>query len=219
MGLIPYFDSKGITLYHGDAREIIPSLDTKNIDLVLSDPPYGINNNADYSRFTGGQKPSNTFKNISGDNTQFDPSSYLDFPNVILWGAHCFSNQLPLGSWLIWCKKRDSQLGKYLGDCEVAWMKGGHGIYLYHHVWLGFDRESERGKTLHPNQKPVKLMEWCLSKKSNANVILDPYCGSGPVGIAAINSGKTYVGIELEEQYCELAALRFEKAQQELVTT
>src|SRR6185369_16361673 len=126
----------------------------------------------------------------------------------------CFSDRLPLGSWLVWLKKRDNQLGTFMSDAEVAWMKGGLGVYVFRHVWNGFDRESEaRQKTLHPTQKPVALMRWCIErlKLKPGSTILDPYMGSAPVGLAARELGHSYIGIEREPAYFEIAVRRLQE--------
>lgn len=213
----PYYSESGIEIYHGDCREILVAFplvrNTSFVDLVLTDPPYGINNNADYTRFTNGAFVHNRnfseFENIKGDSQPFDPAKFLDFAQVIMFGANCFSDKLPLGSWLVWNKKPDANLGNFLGDCEVAWKKGGHGVYLFNHVWDGCNRQTERGVTLHPNQKPLSLITWCiLNHSKDAQTILDPFMGSGTTLRAAKDLGRKAIGIEIEEKYCEIAANR-----------
>lgn len=110
----------------------------------------------------------------------------------------------------MWLKKRPNQLGTFLSDCELAWMKGGKGCYLFHHVWHGFDRETERGKTVHPSQKPVALMMWCLERLRlpAGSTVFDPYMGCGATGIAALELGLHFVGCEIEPTYFEIARQR-----------
>lgn len=210
----PYYQDESCTIYHGDCREILPLLEPRNVDLVLSDPPYGTKTNTDYTRFSGGQRndprwrKGKTWEGIEGDGNAFDPSPWLEFQKVILWGANNFSHKLPPGSWLVWAKKEQGNFGNFLSDCEVAWSKGGCGVFLFHHVWDGFIRQTERGTSLHPSQKPVALMEWCLRRNPSSGVILDPYMGSGSVLRAAKNLGKKAIGIEQKEGYCAVAASR-----------
>jgi len=208
----PTFEAPGITLYNADCRDV----ELDGIDAVLTDPPYGINHKTDYTRFTGGKFESRNFHiPIYGDDEPFDPTPWLEYPKVILWGANCFSDRLPLGTLLVWCKRRDSQLGTFMSDAEAAWMKGGHGVYLFRHVWNGFDRESERReKTLHPTQKPVALMRWCIErlKLKPGSTILDPFMGSAPVALAALELGHRYIGVEREPAYFNIAVQRIEKA-------
>lgn len=210
----PYYDFGGITIYHGDCREILPELERESVDLVLTDPPYGTSNNTDYTRFTGGQRLSASMRQgkvwpaVTGDTFAFDPAPFLAYPSVILWGANNFSDKLPAASWLVWAKKDDAGLGQFMSDCEVAWSKGGCGVFLWHHTWDGFNRRSERGKFFHPTQKPVALMEWCLHRKPKARTILDPFMGSGTTLLAAKNLGRKAIGIEVSEAYCQIAVKR-----------
>jgi site-specific DNA-methyltransferase (adenine-specific) len=210
--LKPYYQDEYATIYHGDCREILPQL--APVDLVLTDPPYGTNNNCDYTRFSGGQRKNATLRqgrvwdSVSGDNEPFDPGFLLNFPNVVIWGANNFSDRLPAGAWLVWDKKHPGLEGKFMSDCEVAWKKGGCGVFLFRHVWDGFNRASEKGKHFHPTQKPVALFRWCLSLFPKANTVLDPFMGSGTTLRAAKDLGLKSIGIEIEEQYCEIAAKR-----------
>lgn len=206
------FSAPGVQLFHADCRDVLPMLGS--VDADLADPPYGIAHETDHDRFTGGKNPSRDFKKpIEGDDEPFDPSPWLTFPKVILFGANCFSDRLPLGSWLVWLKRRDNQLGTFMSDAEVAWMKGRHGVYVFRHVWNRFDRQSEsRQKTLHPTQNPVALMRWCIDrlKLKPGSTILDPFMGSAPVGIAALAAGHSYIGIEKDAEYFEIAKRRLQ---------
>lgn len=198
-----------ITLHHADANEVQI---TEPITAVITDPPYGCDNDCNYTRFTGGKKVSRHFhEGIKDDDKPFDPSRWLIYPKVILWGFQFFANKLPVGTTLVWNKRRENQLGKFLSDCELAWMKGGKGCYLLNHHWNGFDRASERGqKSLHPSQKPVALMEWCIDKlKLKAgDTVLDPFAGTGCVGLACQNRGLNYIGIEHNKKYYDIARQR-----------
>lgn len=199
----------------GDCLELLKTLEPDSVDAVVTDPPYGMNHDTQYKRFRGGKKPSRDYVPIHGDNEPFDPTPWLGFPKVVLFGSNHFAARLPVGTTLVWLKRRDAELGSYLSDCEIAWQKGGKGVYLFRHLWRGFDRDSERGsKTLHPTQKPVALMEWVISrlKLPPGSTILDPYMGSGSTGVAAIKGGFSFVGFEREAAYCDIARKRLEAA-------
>lgn len=202
-------------LFLGDAIQIVPTL-TNQITAVIADPPYGCRNNCDYTRFSCGLSPNRNYhEGIPNDDKPFDPSPWLSYPKVILFGYQFFAGRLPLGTVLVWNKKRQNQLGTFLSDCELAWMKGGKGCYLFNHVWNGFDRQSERGqKSLHPSQKPVALMEWCIEKlKLKAgDTVLDPFMGTGCIGVACVNKGINYIGCELVQGYFDIAKNRIETA-------
>jgi DNA modification methylase len=200
----PYYDCDGITIYHGDCREILSHLPT--VDLVLTDPPYGINWNTDYTRFSGERGVNQKYPAVHGDKEEFDPSPFMGFPKVILWGGQCYSNRLPLGTWLIW-DKRFKNGEAFLADAEVAWMKGGYGVYIYSQTWQGSNKMGETER-FHPTQKPAGLMRWCIEKVGKAQTILDPFMGSGTTLVAAKQLHRKAIGIEIEEKYCEVAAKR-----------
>ncbi len=213
----PYYKSKsGITIYHGDCRDVLPTL--PKVDLVLTDPPYGVNWDTDYRSMTPSPKSVvrqagrivAQYKHapVKNDNKPFDPAPWLKFPKVILFGANCFSERLPMGRWLVW-DKRFASGAAFLADAEVAWMKGGHGVYIYAQTWQGFCRSE---KTQHPTQKPIGLMEWCIGKSRTTGLILDPFMGAGSTLVAAQNLNRQAIGIEIEEKYCEIAAKRLDAA-------
>lgn len=198
----------------GDCYDILPTL--ANVDAIVTDPPYGCKNDCDYTRFSGGlHSHRNKFERIAGDATPFDPAPFLSFPRVALCGYHHFANVLPVGSVGVWIKKRDSQLGSFLSDAELVWIKGGKGVYVFRHVWNGFDRESERGhRTLHPTQKPVPLFTWLIDrlKLKPGDTLVDPFMGVGGSGIAAKKAGLNYIGIEIDPDYYQIAKERIDCA-------
>ena len=206
----PYYEENGITIYHGDCREILPSL--PKVDLVLTDPPYGMNNNTDSSRFSGGDDESISRRGVGGrfnapiigDDKPFDPIPFLNYPKVILFGSNHFSQKLPTGSTLVWIKRNDAAFGTFLSDAELAWMKGGHGVYCFRDFSLMADARNR----FHPNQKPIPLIQWCIEKSKADGVILDPFMGSGTTLRAAKDLGRPAIGIEIEEKYCEIAVKR-----------
>ena len=201
----PYYEHAGITIYHGDCREVLPHVEA---GAVVTDPPYGQNLDTDYRRFSRKDRtrPTSSFyQRIAGDDSEFDPSPWLTFQRVVLFGFNHFSAQVPTGTLLVWIKKTDGQFGTFLSDCEVAWMKGGSGVYARR--CLG--KDPRKHKRQHPTEKPVPIMRWCIEKAcKETDVILDPYMGSGTTLVAAKNLGRSAIGIEIEEHYCEIAAER-----------
>lgn len=208
-------DDRRATLYCGDCLELLPLMASGSVDAVVTDPPYGSNTNTKYTRFSGGKKGADHLRNehnrINGDDTPFNVAPWLNFPTVILWGANHFSNQLPKGSLLIWDKRADNGHA-LLADAEAAWMSRGVGVYIFDHCWQGFARASETGEHYHPSQKPVALMEWCVARIPDCETILDPFAGSGTTGVACIQTGRRFIGIELSEKYCAIAARRLAAA-------
>lgn len=209
----PYYDQDGITIYHGDCREILPHL--PKVDLVLTDPPYGIALNTDNSRFSGGLAgniakrgagvgPANG-KPIYGDDKPFDPSPIMrSGQDYIIWGWNHFADKLPTGTCLVWLKRYDKAFGSFLSDAEIAWMSKGHGVYCKRDL----SNNSIANLRVHPTQKPETLMKWCLDFFPNAKTILDPFMGSGTTLVAAKQLHRKAIGIEIEERYCEIAVKR-----------
>ena len=208
----PYYEHGGITIYHGDCREIAPTLQFKG--LVLADPQYGIGHPTDYaSRGRGALAATQDFLQVRGDDEAFDPRWLLTIGSQrVIWGANYFADKLPPQSgWLVWDKRTQNDVGvNDQADGEIAWTDCVKGVRIFRHMWNGFWRDSERGLSLHPTQKPAALMAWCLSLRwlRTTSEVLDPYMGSGPTLVAAKSLSRRAIGIEIEERYCEIAAER-----------
>lgn len=208
------------TLYHGDCLEILPRLDRSAIAAVVSDPPYGMGWDTDSTRFTSDWDPVKRqngagvgieWENVHGDDEPFDPSPWLDFDRVTLWGANHYAPRLPSGTRLVWLKRYDDAFGSFLSDAEIGWQKGGHGVYCHRAVFSPDTRRIEAGgKVAHPTQKPLSLMAWCIErlKLPPGSTILDPYMGSGTTGVAALRLGFDFIGIECERRYFDVAHKR-----------
>ncbi len=211
----PYYEHGGITIYHGDCREILPSLGT--FDLVLTDPPWGVGlDTRNRARGRAGRKGErrgatcHDHAPVHGDDEPFDPAHLLPVaPAAILWGANHFADKLPASPmWLVWDRVSGTS---DVTDAELAWCRGHRykTVRLFRHQWAGVLRASENAhRVLHPTQKPVALMSWCLGFFPEARTVVDPYMGSGPVARACKDSGRRYVGIDIEERYCEISVKR-----------
>lgn len=204
------------TLYMGDCRDLLPSLEC--FDAVVTDPPYGIGLKTDNRRFTGGNTRrgngvgSAGGKPIVGDSAAFDPSFLLNLPgDKILWGWNHYPNLLPRGACLVWLKRFDESFGSFLSDAELAWLSKGHGVYCRRDL----SNNAIVNERAHPTQKPVSLMEWCLTFIPKAKTILDPFMGSGSTGVAALRAGRRFVGIEIDAGYFDAACRRIEEAQRQ----
>jgi DNA modification methylase len=203
--LKPYYQHAGITIYHGDCREILPSLPKH--DLLLTDPPYGIAYDASHTKYKNGIDRGDA----KWDKEPFDPSHLIALEvDSIIWGGNCFSSRLPdASSWIAWVKIARQDVDIRQSDCELAWTNCLGRSRVFQHLWIGAYRESESGmQNYHPTQKPVALMRWCLSLMPKAQNILDPYFGSGTTLVAAKSMGLKATGIEMHEPYCEIAAKR-----------
>jgi site-specific DNA-methyltransferase (adenine-specific) len=214
----PYYEHGGITIFHGDCREVLPSL--RGVSLVLTDPPYGIRAQVDNTRFSGGNQtgPRTAVGErvpVRGDDEPFDPSHLLGFKRLILFGANNFASRLPdSNGWIVWDKRvgLEDMTGWPLGEGELAWTNVTGGIRFFRNRWMGLVRSDEHGEHYHPTQKPVALMAWAIQKWTEpGDLILDPYMGCGTTLRAAKNLGRNATGIEIEEQYCEIAVKRLEQ--------
>lgn len=209
MSLAPYYDVDGVTLYNGDCRAVLDVVDVVS-DLVLTDPPYGIGYSAWHTAL---RTPELATGSVVGDDVPFDPRWLLDFGRCVIFGANHFAHLLPPGGWVVWSKVQDNRwAGHKRSLAEVAWTNVHNHVSVFNYFWAGsplYRRGDERGSQLHPTQKPVALMRWLIELWTEAgDLILDPFMGSGPVARAALDCGRRYVGVEIEERYCEVAAKR-----------
>jgi site-specific DNA-methyltransferase (adenine-specific)/modification methylase len=204
--------AEGVTLYLGDCREILPKLPT--VGAVVTDPPYGMNFRVGNRSTKPKQKDGNVWgKNwngLIGDDSDFDPSPWLEFKKIVLWGANHYCSRLPShNTWLAWFKGVP-ETSDY-SDCELAWTSiAGGGVRSKSILWSGFRRQTEVREHWHPTQKPVALMSWCIEQIGADGIILDPFMGSGPTGVAAVKMGRQFIGIEIDQTYFDTACRRIE---------
>jgi len=207
--------SSSVTLMLGDCRDLLPI----ECDAVVADPPYGIS----YSPGGGGggirRKDGTRYaKRFTGDDLvlhddeAYDPAPILAMGKpTCLWGGNHFASRLPDSSgWLIWDKRRGTTRNDF-ADCEIAWTNQKRVARVLPHLWNGMLKDSERGiPRVHPTQKPVAVMEWCMDelKIPQGAVVLDPYMGSGTTGVACIRTGRKFIGIEKDPTYFEIAKKR-----------
>jgi site-specific DNA-methyltransferase (adenine-specific) len=186
------------TLYLGDCREILPTL--APCDLILTDPPYGL------GRSDPVRQPRGT--------VEWDyeiPSAWLwglmmeKATHLIVWGGNYFPLP-PSQTFLVWDKMQPENFS--LAMCEQAWCSFKKPAKMHRLSVTSYEKE-------HPTQKPVRLMEWCIDHAPESGTICDPYMGSGTTGVAAVKMGKTFVGIEREPKYFEIACKRIEDAQRQ----
>jgi DNA modification methylase len=193
--LKPYYQHGGVTIYHGSAEDVLPELPA--YDTICTDPPYGLG-----EKWSGGKKK----WPLHHGQMDWDAATIENLPElilprakqVIIWGGHLYPLP-PLRGWLIW----DKIVREFTsGHCEMAWSNLDQPVkaFSYSHGALATE-----GK-YHPTQKPLPLMEWCLSFTSGT--VCDPFMGAGTTLLAAKNNGRDAVGIDRSEAYCEIAANR-----------
>lgn len=198
------------TLYLGDCLEILPTL--PKVDAVITDPPYGIGRDGmrESTSTHGGRK---AYEFMGWDQKRPSQEMFTLILKAgerhVIWGGNYFADLLPASmKWLVWDKgQRISQ-----SDGELAYTSdsGALRIFTLNRVELMKDGAE------HPTQKPVRLMKWCIDQAGNPKSILDPFMGSGSTGVAAMQMGKEFIGIEIEPKYFDIACERIENAQRQL---
>jgi site-specific DNA-methyltransferase (adenine-specific) len=196
----PYYDEDGITIFHGDCREVDAWL---SADVLATDPPYGI---AFKSGWTGSA--------IANDETLAARDAVLaawgDRPSLVFGSPGRAEPQGVVGR-LVWHRP-----GSGMGDLSLPWKPDWEIVYVLGSGFVGTRRGSAvltypwdvfRGSALHPHQKPLGLMRDLLAK-CPPGAIADPFMGSGSTLRAAKDLGRRAIGVELDERYCEVAAKR-----------
>ncbi len=204
----PYYDSGGITIYHADCKQVLPFL--PRFDLLLTDPPYGIGM---ARRGTIGTSKAGVVKDYgkSDWDDEVPPAWFLQSARElaalsVVWGGNYYGFDAS-SCWLVWDKDNTGDFA----DCELAWTNMKRAVRKFKYRWNGMIQErmgDDKERRVHPTQKPLPLMRWCLSLVPDAQTILDPFMGSGTTLVAAKLEGRRCVGIEINEAYCEAAAKR-----------
>jgi site-specific DNA-methyltransferase (adenine-specific) len=190
----------------GDCRDILPTLG--KVDAVVTDPPFGLGDKMQGG--TWGAKEA--FKYMRKWDEEAPPLELLmqivnKSDRVVMWGGNYFGLP-PSRCWLVWDK---SNAVPTMADVELA--------------WTNLDRPAKRFKGMvgrvefgHPTQKPLDLMRWTIAQVEHhepAESILDPFMGSGTTGVAAVQMGRRFIGIEREPKYFDIACKRIEDAQRQ----
>ena len=192
------------------------------IDLVHTDPPYGISESAKKrtSRETNSLAKSNShlpdFNDSSTDAARdaFNLCEGLGIKRQVWWGANYYAHAVPeTANWFVWDKRVEEKQKDVNSDCELAWVKSKwSSVRIFRHLWKGLIKESERGQArVHPTQKPVALVEWVFDYYRDLNTVLDLFGGSGSTLIAAEKQGKQAFLMELTPHYCDVIITRWQE--------
>ncbi len=202
------------TLYLGDCMEIMPTLG--KFDAVLTDPPYGISIDVAMNKSSGTKHgvamAAKRHYEAKGWDSAPPPQEFFDelrsvSRHQIIFGGNYFG--LPAARcWLVWDKKVNGEFA----DCELAWTNLDKPVRRIEWMWNGMLRKGNEARFDHPTQKPLGVMEWCLSHVPDAHTVLDPFLGSGTTGVACVKQGRVFTGIEIDKDYFELACERIRKA-------
>lgn len=200
----PYYEDDWSTIYHGDCVEVLPTLD--RADLVATDPPYGIG--AASGIGCSVSAPLREYKAADWDDRAIAHDTMVA---VVAAGKHAaifggnYYAMPPSSAWLVWDKCNGSNS---YADAELVWTNYGIAVRIKRHLWHGMIRRGGEHRE-HPTQKPVDVMRWVIGLcPGSPSSVLDPFMGSGTTLRAAKDMGIRAIGIELDEQYCEMAAER-----------
>jgi len=204
----PYYQHNGITIYHGSCLDVLLTLTTAEYALV-TDPPYGIE--AAKRGAHSSIRDNELWPEQDWDNER-QPEAVAQAlrlcSSAAVWGGNFYTDVLPVSSgWLAWVKP-EAETGFTLADMELCWTS--------QPIAARIKRYARRDGNLHPTQKPIVIMKWTI-QFVGAGVILDPFMGSGTTLVAAKQLGRQAIGIELNEQYCEVAAKRLQQEVLELL--
>ncbi len=191
------------TLYCGDCMDLLPTLG--KFDAVITDPPYGIGEKMKGGTWGAKQKYADFREwDKAPENLFFDLVERLA-EKIVIWGGNYFGLR-GARCYLAWHKLNAVPT---MADFELAWTNLDKPCKSFSHGVGVHD-------TGHPTQKPLPLMKWCVLQVGKAQTILDPFLGSGTTGVAAVDMGRDFVGIEINKKYFDIACRRIEQAQQQL---
>ena len=197
------------TLYLADCMDVLPMIG--EVDALITDPPYGINENSkkvasrgklakpkDYGDFDWDKSPpSKEIIELARNKSKFQAifgGNYFELP--------------PTSCWLVWDKLNGDN---DFADCELAWTNWNKAVRRIQWRWNGMIRQGNEER-YHPTQKPLAVMKWVIDLCPKADLILDPFMGSGTTGVAAIQMGRKFIGIERDKSYFNIACERIEQA-------
>jgi len=201
------------TVICGDCLEVMRGMEDNSVDLVLTDPPYGIKRDKQAMGKGGGVAKHINYGSYNWDNSIPSKDVFNEMfrisKNQIIFGGNYFIEYLKNSPcWIVWDKDNGSS---DFADCELAWTSFSTAVRKFKHRWSGMLQENMKYKEnrCHPTQKPIRLMTWILTNYSKEDdIILDPFLGSGTTAVACKELGRNYIGIEISPEYCKIAERR-----------
>lgn len=192
-------------------------INNNNIDVVHTDPPYGINEKGDRSN-RGGVCENSKLPDFIDDSTQYGIDAFnilvtKNIPVQIWWGANYYAEAIPpSANWLVWDKRVEENQRDNQSDCELAWATSRFkSVRIFRHVWKGMIKNSEHGqKRVHPTQKPVALAEWCFNELDGGINVIDLFGGSGSTLIACEKTDRNCFMMEFEPFYMDTIIKRWQ---------
>ncbi len=200
-------------LYNDDCLNVMRLMADKSVDLILTDPPYGIGEAAGKNKSRGKLATAKDYGNLQWDNAipskaHFDEMLRISKHQVIFGGNYFVEYLRNSPCWIVWDKDNGEN---DFADCELAWCSFSSAVRRLKLRWAGMLQHNMKEKEyrIHPTQKPVRLFEWILEKYAEPGwTIMDPFLGSGSTAIAANRLGYEFIGVEREQSYFEAALER-----------
>jgi len=208
-------------IYNMDCLDGMKQLDDNSIDLVLTDPPYGINENNKRNISRAKMAKPIDYGDYDWDKNKIDKEYFDEMlrvsKNQIIFGGNYYTNFLyPTSCWIVWDKDNGHS---DFADCELAWGSFNSAVRKFKWRWLGLyqERMKYKEKRYHPTQKPLPLFRWILEKYSKENdIILDPFLGCGTTAIGCKELNRRFIGIDINEKYIEIANRRLKNVPKRL---
>lgn len=209
----PYYEEENITIYNDDCLEVMKDIPDKSIDLVLTDPPYGIGENNDHNLSRGKLAKCKDYGFYDWDKTKISQDYFIEIKriskNQIIFGGNYYGSILgDTNCYVVWDKDNGNN---DFADCELAWTSFSSAVRKFKYRWNGMLQGNMKNKETrqHPTQKPLPLMNWILNEYSNTgDLIIDPFLGSGTTARACKDLGRKCIGIEISQKYCDIAVKR-----------
>jgi DNA modification methylase len=201
-----------------DSDAVARLMDGEKVNMVFTDPPYGITIVGGNGKVGGDNKAKNgVYSEVIGDETTdtarefYNTCISLGMENFIIWGGNYFTDFLPFSaSWIIWDKRGEMNSNNF-ADGEMAWCSFDTRVRIYKQIWNGMIREGEKDKRVHPTQKPIKVLSDIINDQIKGSLIFDGFLGSGSTMVASHQLKRKCYGMELDPKYCQVIIDRMRK--------
>ena len=212
----PYYQDEYVTIYNADAFDVMREMVTYSVNLIVTDPPYGIGENNRKNLSRGKLTKPRNYGDFEWDKHPIDKKYFYEMfrvsVNQIIFGGNYYTAYLANSPcWIVWDKDNGET---DFADCELAWTSFNSAVRKFKWRWSGFRQEDMKHKEprYHPTQKPLPLMKWVIANYSQLEtIILDPFMGSGTTLIAAKELGRRSIGIEKSKKYCDITIERLKQ--------
>lgn len=201
-------------IIQGDCLQVMRDMADNSVDCLVVDPPYGIGESRAKVMSRGKMAKPIDYGDFTWDSQRL-ARIYIDemlrvSKEQVIFGGNYYTDYLPASSsWIVWDKLNGAN---DFADCELAWTSHKRAVRRYAYFWKGMIKQMPEER-YHPTQKPLSLMIWVLENYTQpGDLVFDPCAGSGTTGVAAIKTGRRFVGIERDPDYFAIAEKRIEQA-------